>query len=282
MEQGMTQPLKGTKLVTLALNVPGPVATARLVKLGADAVKVEPPSGDPLKISARAWYNTLTQGQVIVTLDLKTRVGRQKLDEFLSNADLLLTSFRLSALARLQLDWNALHAQHPRLCVVSIIGYPPPDEELPGHDLAYQAKLGLLRPPQLPITLHADLAGAERAVNVALSLLINRTRTGEAECTYVSLYEAMRDFAGPLLAGLTKPGGVLGGGFPFYGLYQTKDGWIAVASLEPGFITRMTSELNLAANARSELESIFRTRTAVEWEQWAKERDLPIVAVLSL
>ena len=273
------QPLKGTKLVTLALNVPGPVAAARLVQFGAECVKVEPPAGDPLKISAHDWYNTLAQGQTVVVLDLKTKTGRQKLDEFLENADLLLTSFRLSALARLQLDWNTLHPRHSRLCVVSIIGYPPPDEGLPGHDLAYQAKLGLLRPPQLPITLHADLAGAERAVNVALALLINRSRTGQSECAYVSLYETMRDFAGPLTAGLTKPGGVLGGGFPFYGLYQAKDGWIAVVSLEPGFITRLTSELNLTNNARSELETIFRTRAAIEWEEWAKARDLPIVAV---
>jgi len=275
----MMQALKGTKLVTLALNVPGPVAAARLVQFGAECVKVEPPAGDPLKISAHDWYSTLAQGQTVVVLDLKTKTGRQKLDEFLDNADLLLTSFRLSALARLQLDWNTLHPRHPRLCVVSIIGYPPPDEGLPGHDLAYQAKLGLLRPPQLPITLHADLAGAERAVNVALALLINRSRTGQPECAYVSLYETMRDFAGPLTAGLTKPGGVLGGGFPFYGLYQTKNGWVAVVSLEPGFITRLTSELNLTNNVRSELEVIFRTRTAIEWEEWAQERDLPIVAV---
>ena len=275
----MLQPLKGTKLVTLALNVPGPVAAARLVQFGAECVKVEPPSGDALKTSAPAWYGTLIQGQSVIVLDLKTKPGRQKLDEYLQSADLLLTSFRLSALERLQLDWKMLHQQYPRLCVVNIIGYPPPDEKLPGHDLAYQAKLGLLRPPQLPVTLHADLAGAERAVNVCMALLMNRARMGQAEQAYVSLYEAMRDFAGPLSAGLTKSGGVLGGGFPFYGLYETKDGWIAVVALEPGFIHRLTAELKLTANTRKELEAIFHTRTAAEWEEWAKERDLPIVEV---
>jgi len=277
----MIQALKGIKLVTLALNVPGPVTAWRLVQLGAECVKIEPPSGDPLKSTARHLYDSLTQGQTLVALDLKKVEERRKLDEFLNNADLLLTSFRPSALKRLQLDWNTLHAQHSRLCVVNMIGHPPPDEELPGHDLTYEAKLGLLRPPQLPITLYADLAGAERAVNVSMSLLLNRARTGEAASAYVSLYEAMRDFAGPLHAGLTKPGGVLGGAFPFYGLYEAKDGWIAMAALEPGFIKRLTSELQLSNNARAELEAIFRTRTASQWEQWAKERDLPIVAVVS-
>ena len=282
MELELTlQPLKGTRLVTLALNVPGPVAAARLVEFGAEAIKVEPPSGDPLKSAARAFYDSLAQKQTVVSLDLKKEADRGKLDQFLAKAELLLTSFRPSALKRLQLDWEQLHARHPRLCVVNMIGYPPPDEELPGHDLTYQAKLGLLHPPQLPVTLHADMAGAERAVNVALTLLMNFSRTGQAECAYVSLYEAMRDFARPLTAGLTTARGILGGGFPFYGVYKTSDGWVAIAALEPGFVQRMTTELNLTVNTHAELEKIFCTRSAAEWEQWAKERDLPIVAVVS-
>jgi crotonobetainyl-CoA:carnitine CoA-transferase CaiB-like acyl-CoA transferase len=86
--------------------------------------------------------------------------------------------------------------------------------------------------------------------------------------------------AGPLAAGLTKPGAVLGGGFAFYGIYQCSEGWIALAALEPGFMNRMKAELNLSANPRAELEKIFRTRTATEWEQWANKRDLPICAVV--
>jgi alpha-methylacyl-CoA racemase len=271
------QPLKGTKLVALALNVPGPVAAARLVELGAEGIKVEPPAGDPLKSAVRSWYDSLTRKQTVVALDLKNGSDRAKLDQFLANADLLLTSFRPSALQRLHLDWESVHKGHPRVCAVNIIGHPPPDEELPGHDLTYQAKLGLLRPPQLPITLYADLAGAERAVSVSLALLLNFARTGRSEFEQVSLYEAMRDVAGPFTAGLTIPGGILGGGFPFYGLYQTSDGWIAVAALEPAFAHRLQSELK--ASTHAELERIFRGRTAAEWEQWARERDLPLTAL---
>lgn len=276
----MTQkPLSGFKLVTLALNVPGPVAAARLVTMGADATKVEPPSGDALKASAPRWYDFLTRQQTVLTLDLKNELNRAKLDDFLSDASLLLTSFRPSALQRLQLDWKSVHRSHPRLCAVNIIGHPPPDEELPGHDLTYQAKLGLLRPPQLPITLYADLAGAERAVSTSLALLFNFARTGLAEFASVSLFEAMRDVAGPLAAGLTVPGGTLGGGFPYYGLYETSDGWLAIAALEPAFVQRLKSELNLTAGTHAELERIFRTRTAADWERWAKDRDLPIAAL---
>lgn len=277
----MLQPLKGTRLVTLALNVPGPVAASRLVELGAEGIKIEPPSGDPLKASARPWYDFLTRKQTVVALDLKNEEDRRKLETYLEGAGLLLTSFRPSALQRLRLDWESLHQRHPRLCVVNMVGFPPPHEEIPGHDLTYQAGLGLLRPPELPVTLHADMAGAERAVNLSLALLMNFSRTSQAERAYVSLYEAIRDFAGPLTAGLTKPGAVLGGGFPFYGVYRTSDGWIAVAALESVFIKRLAAELNLTANARAELEAIFKMRTAAEWEQWATERDLPIKAVVS-
>ncbi|HEY6253775.1 MAG TPA: CoA transferase, partial [Candidatus Angelobacter sp.] len=260
----MLQPLKGTRLVTLALNVPGPVAAARLVELGAEGIKVEPPSGDALKATARPWYDYLTRNQTVVALDLKNDGDRRKLDEYLEGAGLLLTSFRPSALRRLQLDWEQVHQRHPQLCVVNMVGYPTPNEEIPGHDLTYQATLGLLRPPELPITLHADMAGAERAVNVSLALLMNFARTGQAERAEVSLYAAIRDFAGPLTAGLTRPGGTLGGGFPFYGVYKTSDGWIALAALEPVFIKRLTAELNLSTNPRAEMEAIFKTRTAAE------------------
>ena len=276
--------LKGFKLVSLALNVPGPVAVARLVAMGAECTKVEPPAGDPLRQVAPHWYEALVQGQEVLTLDLKTGGGQDELDLLLADADLLITSFRLSALHRLGLDWPALHLKFPRLCVVNIIGYPPPGEETPGHDLTYQARLGLLAPPQLPVTLHADMAGAERAVGAALALLLNRARHGKTDCAQVSLFEAIGDFAEPLRAGLTATGGALSGEFAFYSLYETSNGWIAVAALEPVFISRLASELGVTPafgqkDARTELQKIFLTRSAEEWEQWAAERDLPLVNV---
>jgi alpha-methylacyl-CoA racemase len=276
--------LDGIKIVSLAVNVPGPVAASRLAELGAEVIKVEPPQGDPLKRVAARWYAGMVKNQKVVTIDLKNDAGRQELHHLLAGAGLLLTSFRPSALQRLQLDWERLRAQHNQLCMLNIIGYPPPQEEIPGHDLTYQARLGLLTPPALPVTLHADLAGAERAVSSALALLLARERTGVAHFASVSLYEALHDFTGPLVEGLTKPGGILGGGLAFYQLYQAADGWVALAALEPSFMEQLKKELCLADPAggqgtQMELQSIFRTRTAHEWEQWAAAHDLPIAAV---
>src|SRR5579862_6032477 len=114
-------PLKGLKLVTLALNVPGPAAASRLVELGMKATKVEPPAGDPLKRLAPSWYDSLTRGQAVITFDLKSDRDQCRLHDLLADADLFLTSFRPSALKRLQLAWEAVHQRHSKLCAVNII-----------------------------------------------------------------------------------------------------------------------------------------------------------------
>ena len=271
--------LQGIKIVSLALNAPGPVAAARLTRLGAEVTKVEPPGGDATSKVAPKWYESLCQGQTVLRLDLKDAGGRAQLDGMLAKADLLLASFRPSALQRLGLDWKSLHARHPRLSFVGIIGYLPPHEERTGHDLTYQSDFGLLRPPEMPPTLFVDLAGAERAVSMALALLNKAARTGDAGCAWVSLHECARDLAEPLAAGLTSAGGLLGGGYPLYGFYQVSDGWIAIAALEPHFAERLVLELGLKKADRAELERIFLQRSAADWEGWAAERDLPLVAV---
>jgi alpha-methylacyl-CoA racemase len=271
--------LQGVKVISLALNVPGPVAAARLTKLGAEVIKIEPPTGDATSAVAPAWYESLCQGQTVLRLDLKAPDGRAKLDELLSSTDLLLASFRPSALLRLGLDWKSLHARHPKLCFVGIIGYPAPLEERTGHDLTYQSDLGLLRPPLMPPTLFIDLAGAERAVSMALALLNRAARAGETGCAWVSLFECASDLAEPLKAGLTSSEGMLGGGYPLYGFYRANDGWIAIAALEPHFAERLLSELGIKKADRSKLERIFLQRRAASWEKWAAELDLPLVAV---
>jgi crotonobetainyl-CoA:carnitine CoA-transferase CaiB-like acyl-CoA transferase len=274
--------LEGIKVVSLSINTPGPAAAARLAQLGAAVTKVEPPSGDPLKKAAPGWYQALCQYQTVITLDLKSPAERAQLDDLLATYDLLLASFRPSALKRLSLDWESLRQRHPKLCFAGIIGYPPPLEERSGHDLTYLAPTGLLSPPSLPPSLFVDLAGGEKCVTAALALLLKFARTGQAGCEFISLYECACELAQPLNAGLTRPEGSLGGGYPLYSCYEAADGWIAVAALEPHFGQNLLSEVGLASADRSALERIFRGRTAAAWEQWAVERGLPLVAVRAM
>jgi alpha-methylacyl-CoA racemase len=276
------RPLDGMHAVALAVNVPGPTAAARLATLGASVTKVEPPAGDPLAAAHPAWYDELRAGQQVVTLDLKEAADRGRLDELLEPADLLLTSSRPAALARLGLAWPELHARFPRLCQVAIVGYPEPDQDRAGHDLTYAAAHGLVDPPDLPRTLVADLGGAELATTTAVALLLGRERGGEATYAEVPLADAASAFAAPLRHRATVQGGPLGGGLPQYGLFQTREGWLAVAALEPQFEQRLATELGLDELTHDALATAFQARSAEDWEAWGREHDLPLSAVQSI
>jgi crotonobetainyl-CoA:carnitine CoA-transferase CaiB-like acyl-CoA transferase len=123
------------------------------------------------------------------------------------------------------------------------------------------------------------MASGEQAVSAALALLLARERGQGSGYTQLAMTEATEMFAAPLHHGLTAPGGLLGGGLPGYGVYPTRRGWIAVALLEPHFREAFQRELDIDSADREVLERVLLTRTAVEWEAWAWERDLPIAAV---
>ena len=272
-------PLQRIRIVSLAQNVPGPVAAARLLELGASLVKVEPPTGDPLSRHAPEWYASLSAGQQVRRIDLKDADGRAELESLLAGCDLLLTSSRPSALARLELDWPRLHGRHPHLSHVAIVGHAAPNGDAPGHDLTYLAACGLIEPPRMPPTLMADLAGAERAVSAALALLFARERGDGPGYAEVALAAVAESLAAPLRHGLTAPGGRLGGGWPGYNLYAAQGGWLAAAALEPHFWARLQGELGLQDASYDELAAVFGARTAEEWARWAAERDLPLAVV---
>jgi crotonobetainyl-CoA:carnitine CoA-transferase CaiB-like acyl-CoA transferase len=276
------RPLEGIRAVNLSLNLPGPVAAARLLRLGAHVIQIVPPSGDPMEAYNPVFYRSLHAGQEFLRLDLKAPEDRAQFDALLSSSDLLLTAFRPAALDRLSLGWSTLHARHPRLCQVALVGDADGAENVPGHDLTYQAERGLVAPPAMPLTLIADMAGAERMVTTALALLLARARSQQGSYAQVALTTAAEDMALPLYQKMTTPGGFLGGASPFYNLYRAQDGWIALAALEPHFQKRLVAELHLETvetASHEKLAAVFAARSAAEWQLWAAQRDLPLVAV---
>lgn len=276
---GAERLLEGLRVTTIALNLPGPVACARLRDLGAGVTKVEPLAGDPFEKYCGTWYRHLHAGMSVRKLDLKSTAGREALVALLGQSDLLVTAQRPSALARLELDPASLAARHPRLCHVAITGHPHPEEETPGHDLTYLAVHGLVSPPAMPATLFADMAGAERAVTTALALVIARSRTGRGESAAAPLEDAARALAQPLREGLTARGALLGGGLAGYNVYRAREGWIAVAALEPHFEKGLAQALGLDVLSIEALREKFAADTAPNWERWARGLDLPIVAI---
>ena len=118
------KPLRGVRVLSLALNLPGPAAFMRLKAMGATCLKAEPPgpkgaSGDPMGQYNPTAYATLHDGIKVITVDLKSDKGQARLHRELARTDVLLTSFRPSALAKLGLGWKALL---PIVLFASVLG----------------------------------------------------------------------------------------------------------------------------------------------------------------
>jgi alpha-methylacyl-CoA racemase len=268
-------PLHDIRVVTMALNAPGPVAAARLRAAGAAVTKVEPPSGDPLEGYCAGWYHELHEGITVERINLKSASGGSQMRDLLAAADLFLGSQRPSALGRLGLDADSLLSPSSRLNHLrwlNIVGELEAPE-VPGHDLTYLAKAGLLG-REIPRSVFADVLAGEHAFAAALLLL----RQPPGSRAQVGLYDTLATLVAARTHGLTGPGNTLGGAIPAYGLYDARDGRIAIAAIERHFHARLYEELELPAGA--DLTDVFRTRTASEWEEWAKERDLPVAVVL--
>lgn len=281
---GVTElPLDGVRVVSLAVNLPGPAAAHRLVSLGATVTKVEPPSGDMLGFAASDYYEWLSAGQTIVSLDLKEKEGRAELDALLADADLLLTSHRPAALERLGLGWETLQSFFPALSQVAIVGHGGEDADVPGHDLTYQAVAGTLgQPPALPMLPVADLGGAERCVADATALLFRAARTGRGGYREVALADVIDDFSASVRFGLSGKGTSLGGAMPTYGIYRAAEGSVAVAAIEPHFILGFAQALGVTGFEDVTAEALtefFATKTAEQWTQWGRDNGLPVVGI---
>jgi crotonobetainyl-CoA:carnitine CoA-transferase CaiB-like acyl-CoA transferase len=266
-------------VLALVTNIPGPVAAAAFLADGARVVKIEPLQGDALERAAPAWYAALTTGMQVLRLDLRAPQARARVDGLLESADLLLTAMRSSALSRLGLEWADVHGRYPRLCHVEIVGEAPPHDDRAGHDLTYQAQAGLLDPPAMPRIIVADLFAAERAVAAAYRVLLERERTQRGARAQVAIASGASALADSLRYGLTTRDGPLGGALAVYRLYETADGWIALAALEPHFQARLREALGVDSLELEALAVRFAERPCAHWEELARQYDLPLCAV---
>ena len=180
-------------------------------------------------------YATLHDGIKVLTIDLKSDKGQAALHKALARTDLLITSFRPSALVKLGLGWKTLHKTYPTLSVVAIVGAPGTRAEEPGHDLTYLADAGLVTGLDLPTTLFADMGGALMASEAALKAVLAQKISGTGSFQEVALSDAAAWLALPRTWGLTQPQGAVGGAHAGYRVYPCQDGRVALAALEPHF-----------------------------------------------
>jgi crotonobetainyl-CoA:carnitine CoA-transferase CaiB-like acyl-CoA transferase len=287
------RPLKGVRILSLALNLPGPAALMRCHTLGATCVKLEPPSGDPMGHYNPAAYAQLHAGVEVKTADLKTDAGQKAMHLALARTDVLLTSFRPSALVKLGLSWKALHKRYPALSHVAIVGAPGERAEEPGHDLTYLADNGLVTGLDLPPTLYADMGGSLRASEAVLqAAMLQRERyagTGEPHPKGVFIEVALADAAAylalPRTWGLTLPKGAVGGAHAGYKVYPCKDGRVAVAALEPHFAAALCAAAGVTAadprammspGTHAGIAAFLLTQTRKQLDRLAVAKDIPL------
>ena len=232
-------------------------------------------------------YAQMHAGVKVVKADLKTERGLARLHKLLAVTDVLLTSFRPSALNRLGLGWKALHKAHPHLNLVSIVG-DTAAPEVPGHDLTYMAEHGLVSGLELPATLFADMSGSLLAVEAVLASVIQQRATGRSSMQTIGLSQAAQYLALPRHWGLTTPDSITGGAHAFYQVMPCKDGRVAIAALEPHFAKRLAdlakhplaNQKNVGNETlKKTLQTFFKTRLCNELEKLALQHDLPIYAM---
>ena len=288
------RPLKGTRILSLALNLPGPAALMRCRDMGATCIKLEPPapagapagaSGDPMGLYNRKAYDEMHRGMRVLTADLKTAKGQQALHKELAKADVLLTSFRPSALHKLGLEWKTLRKQYPQLSMVAIVGAPGVRAEEPGHDLTYLAENDLVTGLDLPPTLYADMGGSLMASEAVLQTRLHQQQKGKGVYLEVALSDAAGYLALPRAWGLTLPGSAVGGSHAGYSVYPCKDGRVALAALEPHFARALAEVAGLRQSdpramltpaTHAAIATFVAGKTRKQLDALATSKDIPL------
>ncbi|MFZ4453077.1 CaiB/BaiF CoA transferase family protein [Salibacterium aidingense] len=236
----------------------GPSASLRLADLGARVIKIERENtGDPCRRLTlknininddSLLFHTINRNKESYTADLKKNNDLLKIKELISYADVVIENFRPGTMEKFELDYKSLAKINPGLIYGSISGYGKegPWRDKPGQDLLAQALSGLTwlngnkDQPPTPFGLSvADLlAGAHLAQGI-LTCLIKKGASGKGDLVEVSLLESLLQFQfevftthlndgekEPIRSKANNAHAYLAAP---YGIYETKDGYIALA-----------------------------------------------------
>ncbi len=199
------RPLKGIRVVEACSYISGPFCAQMLADLGAEVIKVEPPSGDPYRNFGHSrdgvgtvWSNA-NRGKQSVVLDLKDEQDLASFKTLLSTADLYIENWRPHVSASLGLGFETLSQLNPRLVQLSITGYGADGvlAKEPAFDALIQGRTGLLSyeaaggVPRATNTFLADKVAAVFAGQMALSGLIQRDRTQQPVHLETSMLDIM-------------------------------------------------------------------------------------------
>jgi len=316
--------LEGVRILDLSRLIPGTFCTMLLGDLGAEVVKIEAPgvsefmgSSGPLgeeKSRKMAAYYAPNRNKKSVVINLKSQAGQEIFYGLSQRADVIVEGFRPGVAERLGIDYETIEKLNRKIIYCSLSGYGQdgPYRAFPGHDINYIAMAGILGlighdegPPVIPLNLVADFAGAAlyAALGIAVAL-VARNRTGRGQYVDVAYMDGAVSLMSWFTCGYFFDGSVLRrgqswlhGAYPYYGVYETKDGkHITIGCLEPHFWENLCRFLGKEEyisyhfapehtfqkpedekwdEIRSFLRQVFLTRTRDEWFDLLIHNDVP-------
>lgn len=261
----MAGPLAGLRVVDLTQVLSGPFCTMLLADLGADVVKVEPPTGDvargwgphvrapeegaPPGGSYGGYFASVNRNKRSICLDLKSGDGRRAFLDLLAGADVLVENFRVGVMDRFELSYEELHARHPRLVYAGIRGFgdprtgPSPYAEWPAFDIIAQAMGGIMgitgTDADHPVKVGPGVGDIFPAVLAAVGILAavrHAEATGEGQFVDVAMYDSVLALSERIVHQHSVTGQSpvpQGNTHPLlcpYGVVRTADGFVTVAT----------------------------------------------------
>jgi len=244
--------LADIRVLDLTRVLAGPTCAMMLGDMGADVIKVEPPSGGddtrgwgpPFAGGESAYFLAANRNKRSMTLNLAVPAGQKLLAGLIKKADIVIDNFKLGTLAKWGFTDAWFDAQAPRVVRCAITGYGStgPKAALPGYDFVLQAESGLMSicgEPDGPPTKYGvaivDVCTGMLACNAILAALNARHGSGRGQKVELSLYESALHMlvnvaSNVLVSG--RGGGRFGNGHPSivpYTTYTAKDAMMALA-----------------------------------------------------
>jgi len=236
----------------------GPSAALRLADMGARVIKIEKPvTGDicrQLYVSdvmiegESTIFHAINRNKESYAADLKNPDDLDKIKQLLAKADVMMHNFRPGVMERIGLDYETVKEINPSIIYAEVTGYGSegPWKDLPGQDLLLQSASGLTwlnnnnneDPTPMGVAVVDIMAGTHIAQGI-LATLYKRAISGEGALVQVSMFESILDFQFEVLTCYYNDGkqlpvrGAINSAHAYvaapYGLYKTKEGYIALA-----------------------------------------------------
>lgn len=199
--------LSDIRIIDLSRVLAGPYSTMTLGDYGAEIIKIEEPGtgdgtrqwGPPWVGEQSAYFFSANRNKKSLTLNLKSAEGKAILKKLVSTADVLLENFKVGTMTKLELDYETLTAENPRLIYAALTGYGQdgPRRDEPGYDFMIQAQGGLMsvtgpaegEPYKVGVAIADVMAGMFMAQAI-LAALHYRERTGQGQFIDVALFDS--------------------------------------------------------------------------------------------